>query len=422
MNPGFKTNMILNPIKSELKIIVRGINNIFYLNTIPVYIDSFVRITQDITSTKVNNEEINMLCSGTVIEEIVINPDEIVAQSEENIKENEVPIIDVEEEKPMYYSESTGSSPDNDDLLDIIGFAEGSDIEDDDNLVGGDGLSNTESNTESNIDVNENEDVGQGPKAKVVAQAQVEPQNILHDITGMKLKYPNPFSKRIEERMPNLFVKSKDDKIDLYTRMCPFNLAARRQPIILTPDEKKELVDENPDLYIDKETGKEKESEFIEYGSDPSKKYYFTCPRFWCLKTNSAISADDIKAGKCGPPVENIEDAIIPKKADVVPKDRYVYRFYEDDEENFPGFHKEKMPDGSCIPCCYSKWKTTEMKSRRDICQGNFKKGEKGSVSMSKPALAQEKTQVEEQVGEQVEEQMEEKIEEEPSISVAEED
>jgi len=410
MNPGFKTNMILNPIKSELKVVVRGINNIFYLDTIPVYIDSFVRITQDINSTKVDSTEINTLCSGEVIEELDINPspDEIIAQSEENIKENEVPII--EDDKPIYYSESTGSSPDNDDLLDIIGFAEGSDIEDEDALIGGAVMSNEQEQGQGQDIFT---DVGMGPKAKLQAQVAPGPQNIVQDITGMKLKYPNPFSKRIEERMPNLFVKSKDDKIDLYTRMCPFNLAARRQPIILTPDEKKELVDEHPDLYIDPQTGKEKESEFIEYGSDPSKKYYFTCPRFWCLKTNSAVSEADIKAGKCGPAVENIEDAIIPKKADVVPKDRYVYRFYEDGEENFPGFHKEKMPDGSCIPCCYSKWKTTEMKSRRDICQGNFKKGEKASVSMSKPS-EKNKVQLEEVVEgqeEQVEGQEEQVVE-----------
>jgi len=54
--------------------------------------------------------------------------------------------------------------------------------------------------------------------------------------------------------MPTLFVKSKDDKIDLYIRMCPFNLSARRQPIILTAKEKKSLLDENPELYIDKKT------------------------------------------------------------------------------------------------------------------------------------------------------------------------
>ena len=116
INPGFKTNMLLNPITSEIKIIVSGINNIFYLDTIPIYIDSFIRITQDITSTRVENSKITNLCSGMAIEDV--NFDEIVAQSEENIRENEVPSI--EDETVRYLSESSGESPDNDDLLDKI--------------------------------------------------------------------------------------------------------------------------------------------------------------------------------------------------------------------------------------------------------------------------------------------------------------
>ena len=356
INPGFKTVMLLNPITSEIKITMNGINNIWYLDTIPVYIDSFIRITQDIESTRVSSEDINRLCSGVAIEDVKI--DDIVAQAEENVVENEVPLIQ-EDNSARYLSDSSGEAPDNDDLLELLGFDMGSD---DNDLIGG----------------ANNSLIGGANNSLIGGAGPVKGKNIVHDITGMKLKYPNPFSKRIEDRMPNLFVKSKDDKIDLYTRMCPFNLAARRQPIILTTDEKERLVNENPGGEY-KENGVTKEAEFIEYGTDPndpSKKYYFTCPRFWCLKTNTAVTEAEIKAGKCGPAVENIEDAIIPKKADVVPKDRFVYRFYEDDEKNYPGFHKEKMPDGSCIPCCYSKWSTTEMKTRRDICQDKFKKGQ----------------------------------------------
>jgi hypothetical protein len=51
---------------------------------------------------------------------------------------------------------------------------------------------------------------------KIKKQAQ-NLENNVRDITGMKLQYPNPFSTRLEERMPNLFVKSKNEKIDLYS-------------------------------------------------------------------------------------------------------------------------------------------------------------------------------------------------------------
>jgi hypothetical protein len=192
-------------------------------------------------------------------------------------------------------------------------------------------------------------------------------ENTVRDISKMKLKYPNPFSSRLEERMPQLFVKSKDEKFDLYTRMCPFSLSERRQPVILTKEEKDKIIAEHPDEV-------DEESDFIEYGSDSkdnSKKFYYTCPRYWCLLTDTMVTEQDILDGKCGPKVAKVEDAIIPKKADS-PGNRTVYQFYEGNERKYPGFHKQKMPSGMCIPCCYSNWSTTEMKNRRDICQGKF--------------------------------------------------
>ena len=190
--------------------------------------------------------------------------------------------------------------------------------------------------------------------------------------------------------MPQLFVKSKDDKMDLYTRMCRMNLQARRHPVILTKTEKDKLVEEHPDHYLN-DKGQVKESEFIEYGAnpkDPSKKYFFTCPRYWCLLTNTMVTKQDILDGKCGPKVANVEDAIIPQKDSKVPKGKYVYQFYGDDEEVYPGFHKEKLTDGTCIPCCYNNWNTPEMKNRRDTCQGS--NNPKMDVSASEKAIEDE--------------------------------
>ena len=46
-------------------------------------------------------------------------------------------------------------------------------------------------------------------------QAQTKSlENKVRDITGMTLQYPNPFTKRLEEKEPKLFVKAKNDKID----------------------------------------------------------------------------------------------------------------------------------------------------------------------------------------------------------------
>jgi hypothetical protein len=220
------------------------------------------------------------------------------------------------------------------------------------------------------------------PSQKKVKEQVQQLHNSVRDITGMKLQYPNPFSARLEERMPQLFVKSKNEKIDLYTRMCPFSLSERRQPIILTKEERDRMVEEHPGEINE-------EADFIEYGTDAkdsSQKYYYTCPRYWCLLTDTMVTEDDILEGKCGPKVANVKDAIIPRGEETVPKGKYVYQFYGENERKYPGFHKKKTPSGLCIPCCYSNWSTPEVKNRRDICQGKFdeKKAEKVSKKEEK--------------------------------------
>lgn len=544
-NPGFKTVMSLDAVTSEISIVVSDLKDLYYLDTFPVYIDTFIRITQDQKSTAINKKTITDLCSGGEIEDLNFD-DEFVAQSEQSLNEhNQVP--DIYEESPVYSeSVSIDSGDENDnELLRMLGL-EGEDIEGED--LGGGGLSDEEVKSDTppppnpdpvpisssseeevksdtpppssleeedkeeevktdtpppsskeeevrsdtppppepvpqpissssseevksdtpppttppsalsleeevksdtpppallkeevdvkppikigevikkpEIEFEEKEEVvipeeveeleiavvkpkRKGKAAKINPETRIpieksalqkaKPsiadkviENKVLDITGMKLRFPNPFSKKIEDKMPQLFVKSKDDKMDLYTRMCRMNLQARRHPVILTKTEKDKLVEEHPDHYLN-DKGQVKESEFIEYGAnpkDPSKKYFFTCPRYWCLLTNTMVTKQDILDGKCGPKVANVEDAIIPQKDSVVPKGKYVYQFYGDDEEVYPGFHKEKLTDGTCIPCCYNNWNTPEMKNRRDTCQGS--NNPKMDVSASEKAIEDE--------------------------------
>ena len=487
INPGFKTVMNVNPITSSITIKVNGINDIYYLDIIPVYLNTLIRITQDVSSTEIESTEINKLCSGEEIEDIEFG--EITAQSEKVLDENEVPSF--ENETPVYLEDETGENMN--DLLDILGFDDDEEYKggansDESESVQSEILSNSSSNANSksksnddieglsDLDISELESIktksesvksitpkseslslepiksestksesvksesvkseslslepiksesvksitpkseslslepiksetpkSETPKSESVkseslssesvksiipklesVKPKIAPvkltnlqENTVKDITGMKLKYPNPFSLRLEQRMPQLFVKSKGEKFDVYTRMCPFSLSDRRQPIILTKEEKDKMVEEHPDTINE-------QADFIEYGTDSkdsSKKFYYTCPRYWCLLTDSMVTEKDILDGKCGPKVKKVEDAIIPKTAEEVPKDRYVYQFYDDKEVKYPGFHKKKTPSGLCIPCCYNKWSTTEMKNRRDICQGKFDEKNAEAVS-----------------------------------------
>jgi hypothetical protein len=594
INPGFKTRISLNSIVSEITVTVEGINDIFYLNTIPVYIDSLIRITQDKSSSQFSANGITKLCSGKEVEDIEFG--QITAVAEKNIEENQVP--DILEESPVYSIQKPGSGEirmgeNMDDLLDMLAFDDDDDIIES-NSKGGNSssdsgesvktpslsssdsdpnvgefvnksvavptskkMSSIESSSSSsdsgesvktpsvsssdsgesvktpsvsssdsgesvktpsvsssvsdpnlgefiekplevptskkatsiessssssdsgesiktpslrsssekkeeivkpivNVEVNINkpptplkeveieeevvmpprkeveieeevvmptkkgrpkkekkieeevvipprkeveieeevllpprkeveieEEVvlptkkGRPKKEKKIEETQEELENTIRDITGMKLRYPNPFSARLEKRAPQLFVREKNDKIDVYTRMCPFSLSDRRQPVILSKKEKDELIEEHPDIN--------QESDFIEYSTDPidsSKKFYYTCPRFWCMLTDKMVTEQDILDGKCGPKVKRVEDAIIPKAADAVKNDnRYVYQFYDEDDKKYPGFHKKKTPTGLCIPCCYNKWSTEEMKNRRDLCQGKFDETKAQTVS-----------------------------------------
>jgi len=510
INPGFQTIINIDRIHSKLIVDIGGINNIYYLETIPVYIDTIVRITQDINSSKIESSTIQSYCKGKEIQDPVF--DKITAQSEKRLDDNSVPTI--KDEESVYMDSQQEQNVD--DLLDLLGQY---DDESSSELEGGKGSSDEEEEDDSNESsesvsseiltdssskslsipdnvVPENDIVSatqfQGspevdkfdelsdlvslesipksaskkstpeessaskesskkstpeesskskelseskesseseeiqetvvmpekatpeeseeiqetvvmpekaktptpkeeiqepipekpeqiqitlkkPNKKKKADTQKEIKNVAEDlentfsdITGMSLRYPNPFSTRLEQRMPQLFVKSKDSKIDAYTRMCPFNLQSRRQPIILTKEEKDEMLREHPDEM-------DEEADFIEYGADSkdgSKKFYYTCPRYWCLRTNKMVTEKDILDGKCGPKVDKIEDAIIPKEAKKVPEGKYVYQFYDDKERKYPGFHKNKTPSGLCIPCCFSNWSTGTMKKRRNICQG----------------------------------------------------
>ena len=490
INPGFKTIMNINLITSELTIVVNGINDIYYLNTIPIYLNTIVRITQDIDSSNIEASLIKNLCSGKEIEDIEFG--QITAQSEKSLEDNEIPII---EDESIKYSDSDDKKGEYmDDLLDILGFEEdespdfkggqtsSSESVKSESLSVSDSIStkrkdivNSPELEESDIDlsdldfksksssdeepIKEIEEVEveespikeeveveesplkeevkieesplkeevkieesplkeemevEEPPLKEIQEVEVEDsslkeedmsleikpkknkdkkvemvketKNTVRDITGMNLKYPNPFSLRMEERMPQLFVKSKDEKFDVYTRMCPFSLSNRRQPVILTKEEKDKIIENHPGEINE-------DADFIEYGTDAkdsSKKFYYTCPRYWCLLTDTMVTEKDILDGKCGPKVKKIEDAIIGKKDEVVPKGKYVYKFYDENEKKYPGFHKQKTPSGLCIPCCFSNWSTTEMKNRRDICQGKFDEKSAEKVSEKEKSLEEE--------------------------------
>ena len=95
-NPGFKTTIQLQKETGIITITTENINNINYLNTLPIYLDTIVRLTQDKNSTNYPVKEINKLCSSGEKEDVVI--DDIISSSEESAANSQVPSIEPEEE------------------------------------------------------------------------------------------------------------------------------------------------------------------------------------------------------------------------------------------------------------------------------------------------------------------------------------
>ncbi|GAG92175.1 unnamed protein product, partial [marine sediment metagenome] len=163
------------------------------------------------------------------------------------------------------------------------------------------------------------------------------------DITGKSLSNPNPFFKRMKSRDPNLFLTDSEGKFKAYSRICPSS--SRRQPVILTDEEKERIDKDHPGSY----------DEAVKYGSDPSKKYWYICPRYWSLKDDTSLTEAEVKSGKYG--------KVIPTDAKTVPEGAPIFEFtdnrqHRDAEGNYaqlyPGFLKQgSHPNGKCLPCCF---------------------------------------------------------------------
>ncbi len=175
----------------------------------------------------------------------------------------------------------------------------------------------------------------------------------------MKMADPNPFFTAMYQKDPVLFLTESDGKYSGYSRRCPWN--KRKQPVILTDEEKKRIDKEHPGSYGD---------HAIKYGSDPNKQYWYICPRYWDLKNNTSLTEDEVKSGKYG--------GIIPQDAKTVPAGKNIWEFTDAEGskpishigkdgkyvQHNPGFLKEDVhPDGLRVPCCFKKWKDPTQKT-----------------------------------------------------------
>ncbi len=198
-------------------------------------------------------------------------------------------------------------------------------------------------------------------EADDVTQGDTDDDKYKQDPTGMPLKNPNPFLKRLKQRDPRLFLTRDQGKYRAYSTKCQ---PTERQPVILTDAEKEKIDRENPGSY----------KHAIKYGTDKDHQFWYICPRYWCFRTNTSITEEDVKAGKCGRVITD-EDI----KRGTVPKDAHVYEFKSAKThldakgkyiQHYPGFAtKDDMhPDGFCLPCCFKEWDSGRQGTKKQEC------------------------------------------------------
>ena len=353
-NPGFLTKITQDSFKQNIMIEMDNINNIFYMNVIPIYIDSLIRITQVPETSNVQISTINNLCKTTTINERK-EIEDIIAPSEKELAENKPTAIINQNitigEDAALVKEKTVN------VLDFFGDDSDDDDSDDDDS------DDDEKTHIGGNDTNDDEKITTLNKTKKPVKLLIQNDDIIEkNVTNMSMT-PNPFFKAMKEKDPILFLDRPDGKYKAYSRSCPWN--KRRQPVILT-DEEKEVIDkEHPGSY----------EHAIKYGSDPNKQYWYICPRYWDLKNNTSLTEEEVKSGKYG--------KLIPQQAKTVPPGANIWEFSDaegahpinhiDKNGNYithnPGFLDEDAhPDGLCVPCCFKSWDTPKQIQRRKEC------------------------------------------------------
>ncbi|MDC0142078.1 hypothetical protein OAI84_00610, partial [bacterium] len=309
-NPGFPVFIQKELYSKNVKIQIDNINNIFYLESIPIFIDSLIRLTQ------------NML------------PISQTEHCKEKIQEIK-PVEEIQEDK-----------------IDVIEFGnEGNDFgfsyNEEDEGDDGDGGDFEEGDfEEGDFEFGNNIQFGGGDI----------------DVTGMSLTNPSPFMKKMEERDPILFLKKQKGKYSSYSRICPSNI--RRQPVLIDEEEKK---------YIDKHH-KGSYTDAIKYGSSPDKQHYYICPRYWCLTKNVSLTEKQVRDGVCGGKEAIIpKDAKkVEKGKQIYEFNSYIHVDKDGTYKNMgPGLIPNRHPDekrGLCIPCCFKNWKSNAMKKKIKQC------------------------------------------------------
>ena len=357
-NPGFKTIITSNKELGIITITTTNINNINYCYTLPIYLDTMIRLTQNIDSTSYSSQQINNICSIGEREESEI--EDIISSVELPLNKTEVPSLESDDEEIQYTSYK---------LLDMnkpqgaLSLFYDEEDEEDEDYQGGKSKSKNSDSSEESVESNEYSENEQQQTPIVLSNETEDEEEVkveekkFKNIDGMKLNKPYYFQNLIEKKEPILIIKEDTPQYNSYPRTCPSN--SRRQPVILTDVQLNNINKEYPGFL--------RKEDVIKYGSDPKNKYNYICPRYWCLKNDTIIRPEDLKEVKGKDGKKELQHPtcgkVLPKGEKKVKPGYYIYEFYEEDKgkkksKRYPGLIPDKHPDGYCLPCCFNNYNT----------------------------------------------------------------
>ena len=388
-NAGFNTLFNILPFENKFTIEITNINHIGYVPILEIYLDSFLRMSQSPKSSGITIDVIKRTCKkGSKIIDIP-HIENIIMPISESITFGS--IIN-EEEEGFEFEEGEDFEEEGEDIKEQgewFGFEDEEYYDEEEE--GNNDTINEENDTKKEDDDTKKEE---NDTKKEVSGGKLGSLEKEEGASGETLGFPEkrklfdnkPFKKndllfnKMKNKEQKLFLSRAEGNYESYSRVCPSNV--NKQPIILDEKEKERIDKEFPGSY----------NKALKYGTNPDKPYYYICPRYWCLLTNSSMTQADVVAGKCGKIIPRFDENGKPTRK--IPQGHYVYEFTDDKyhkdskgdyREHYPGFlPSDSHPDGLCVPCCYNNWDNEARIKRRNQCSSEEgKKPETGTIQQN---------------------------------------
>ncbi len=358
-NPGFNTVIKYNDIENIFQVETFDINDFSYLDLLNIYIDSFFKLSFFKNKLQRGDSYLEKLKTSTKKKETDEKIDNVILTDIDDPTTIKVKSLDIVKE--LVNEEEDYKDDDNNQY--IFFSNEDDDDQESENVVHSPNSEVEEENFEDDkVVLSDDEDDDDDEMALFKGGIKTDKGS------------GTIFFNKLKKLESSIFV---DESNGAYAKICPAQ--SNRQPVILTQEEK-ENIDNDPE-------SKNAYGMSLNYGSDPNNKFWYMCPRYWCLKTNKPMTQKQVENGECG-------GKIIPQKSKTkIPEGYYIYEFTDerqhvDSDGNYiyynPGFLDQSKSSAKYgIPCCFKNPFGAKQNQRRQelgISENDIQFGDKSLI------------------------------------------